>query len=86
MKFEQKHINTILLSFTLSIILSILPNKSNFPKILMIPIIVSLLVKYILGDWDDGYTWSHIDLYYWISIISTSYITVFVYNIKNNEY
>lgn len=79
MKFEQKHISTILLSFTLSIILSILPNKSNFPKIVMIPIIVGLLVKYILGDWDHGYMLSYKDLYYWISIIITSYATVFIY-------
>ncbi len=30
------------------------------------------LIKYCLGDWDKGYTWSRNDLFYWVSIFILS--------------
>ena len=65
--------NTILFTLIITIILHFIPNKSNFPKIYIIPIIAASLVKYIIGDWDTGYKWTYIDYLYWITIISISF-------------
>ena len=46
---------TCILSILLSIILYFIPNKSNYSQYFMIPIIVILLIKYTIGDWDEGY-------------------------------
>lgn len=54
----------------------ILPNKSNFPSLLMIPLITALITKYVLGDWDRGFQWSMTDIFYWVSIFSVSAGTV----------
>jgi hypothetical protein len=71
---------TLFLSFFLTIVFLNIPNKSNFPKIIIIPLIVSLLVKYIIGDWDSGYKMTMKDIYYWTTIILTSYSTVLFFN------
>ena len=47
-------IETILFVIVLSIIFSFIENKSNFPSIIMIPLIVGSITKYSLGDWDDN--------------------------------
>jgi hypothetical protein len=71
----------ILLIFIVSIILSVIflmiPNKSNFPKQLMIPLIVSLIIKYSMGDLDRGYQWTFSDVYYWAIILLVPYFVVF---------
>ena len=41
-------------------------NKSNFPKQYIIPFITAMLIKYIQGDWDKNYTWSKLDIVYWL--------------------
>ena len=38
----------------LTVVIFYIPNKSNFPKQIMIPIIVSLIIKYSFGDLDKG--------------------------------
>ncbi len=53
-------------------ILNYIPNKSNFPKIYVIPLLTAGLIKYCLGDWDKGYTWSINDLFYWVFIFILS--------------
>jgi len=53
-----------------------IPNKSNFPKKYMIPIIVSLIIKYSLGDLDKGYSYTVSDVYYWFMILFISYAVV----------
>jgi hypothetical protein len=64
---------TLLFSSVATIVLFFIKNHSNLPSILMIPIIVSLLTKYVLGDWDTGFQWSSLDLAFWASILGTSY-------------
>ena len=54
----------ILFSIIITLILYYIPNKSNFSKIYIIPIITALLVKYIYGDLDKNYQWSSKDIYY----------------------
>lgn len=49
-------------------------NKSNFSKYIMIPLIVAILTKYIVGDFDSGYIWTFSDGLYWIYIFLLSYI------------
>lgn len=53
-----------------------LPNKSNFPNKLMIPILVALLTKYLIGDLDKGYQYTISDIYYWFLILFIPYIIV----------
>ena len=70
----------ILLIFLIGLILTLLflniPNKSNFPKKYIIPIIVSLIIKYSLGDLDKGYRYTISDIYYWLIILLVPYILV----------
>jgi hypothetical protein len=53
-----------------------IPNKSNFPKKYMIPIMVSLIIKYSLGDLDRGYSYTVSDIYYWFIILFIPYAIV----------
>jgi hypothetical protein len=69
-------IKTLLSTIFLSILLFLFNNKSNFKTEYIIPIIVALLVKYLLGDWDKGYSWSCSDIQYWLFILIISYITI----------
>lgn len=66
-------LTTIVFVAASTFILSRFENKSNFSKFIMIPLIVSLLTKYILGDWDVGYVWSLLDIPYWALLIGGSY-------------
>ena len=67
---------TLLFSVLVTTALFFLPNNSNFRKEYLLPFIVALLTKYVLGDWDKNYVWSFSDVYYWSSIFLVSYITV----------
>lgn len=67
---------TLLFSVLLTTALFFLPNNSNLRKEMILPFIVALLTKYVLGDWDEQYIWSYSDVYYWGSILLVSYITV----------
>ena len=69
---------TLLSTIFLSILLFLFNNKSNFKTEYIIPIIVALLVKYLLGDWDKGYAWSLSDIQYWLFILVISYITIII--------
>jgi len=69
-------IKTLLFSSLMTILLFFVENRSNLPSVFMIPLIVSLLTKYVIGDWDKGFQWSLSDLIYWSSIIGTSSIIV----------
>ena len=53
-----------------------IPNKSNFPKEYIIPLIMSVIIKYSIGDLDKGYQWTCCDILYWVYIIGLSYIIV----------
>lgn len=55
-------------------------NKSNFPSIIMIPILTVLFAKYVLGDFDLGYVYSYSDILYWVGLLSLSACIVYYYN------
>ena len=67
---------TLLFVTVISLLLTFVKNKSNFPSEIMIPLIAALFTKYTLGDWDKGYRWTVSDVYYWTSIIFVSYLVV----------
>ena len=71
-------VKTILFVITTTIVLFMIPNKSNFPTNIIIPILVALLTKFSLGDWDKGFQWSFIDIFYWITLFGTSFITLLI--------
>lgn len=71
-----KIIKISFVAIILAILFYYIPNKSNFPKKYIIPIIVSLIIKYSIGDLDRGYTYTFSDLYYWFIILFIPYIVV----------
>jgi len=75
----NKCINTIVFTVLITLLFLIIPNKSNFPKQVIVPILVAGITKYSLGDWDKNYIWSSLDILYWLSIISTSLATIYLY-------
>ena len=66
------------LSLLLTIILYYIPNKSNFSKYYMIPLLVILLIKYAYGDWDKGYTYTYYDILFYLILGSISIITIYL--------
>ena len=66
---------TLSVTFIITCILLLFKNKSNFPTHYVVPSITSIIVKYIIGDWDEGFVWSRSDFQFWSAIIFTSYIT-----------
>jgi hypothetical protein len=73
MKFAIRLALSLLFPIVVTIALFFVENRSNLPAEVMIPIIVSLLTKYVLGDWDEGFQWSFSDVAYWASLLGTSY-------------
>ena len=69
---------TIIFTIITTVILFIIPNKSNFDKRFFIPLISVLLTKYIFGDWDRGYEWTIYDPIFWIilPLLSIGIITL----------
>ena len=65
-----------IVALILTVVIFYIPNKSNFPKKYMIPIIVSIIIKYSFGDLDNGYQYTISDVYYWFNILFIPYITV----------
>lgn len=71
-----KIIQIILFAVCLSIFFFYIPNKSNSPKKYMIPIMVSIIIKYIMGDLDKGYAYTVKDIYYWSIILFIPYMVI----------
>jgi hypothetical protein len=56
--------------------LSMIQNRSNFPTIIIVPLLTALLTKYTLGDWDNGFRWTSNDFLFWGSVLAISYGTL----------
>lgn len=69
-------IRTFLFVVLVTLGLAMIPNRSNFPTTIIVPILAALLTKYTLGDWDRGFRWTSSDLLFWISVLAISYITI----------
>tara|TARA_B100001287_G_C22558866_1_gene470439 strand:- start:630 stop:887 length:258 start_codon:yes stop_codon:yes gene_type:complete len=79
-----EYTKTLILSSLITFGLLCINNKSNYPTSIYVPLLVALLVKYILGDWDKGYKWTYLDLFYWTFIIAFSYFIVKLFEAKSN--
>jgi hypothetical protein len=72
--------NTVSFSILTTILFLMIPNKSNFPKEIIIPILVAGITKYSLGDWDKKFKWTKLDILYWITILAVSFLTIYIRN------
>ena len=72
---------TLLFVMLSTYVLSKFKNNSNISVFIIIPFIVALLTKYIIGDWDDGFIFTLSDIFYWITILITSYLTLLLYSV-----
>ena len=72
-------IKNVILNVLLTLFFLPFPNKSNISSYIILPIIVSLQCKYILGDLDKGFQWSLSDIVYWISLFGFSIVTIWFY-------
>lgn len=75
-------VNTIVFSIIATIVLFSIENRSNLPSFIVIPFLVAVLAKYILGDWDSGFRWTILDVLYWFSIIGSSYGILYMISTK----
>ena len=64
---------TLLFVAIATLILLQIPNRSNLPTEYIVPILVALLTKYSMGDWDRGFQWSTTDIAYWVAVLGLSY-------------
>jgi hypothetical protein len=79
----KKIIMIIFFTSILTLFFLNIPNKSNFPKKMMIPILVSLIIKYSMGDLDKGYHYTSLDILHWILIIFIPYMIVVYFDTNN---
>jgi len=77
----NKIFHTIGFTILITLLFLMIPNRSNFPKEIMIPILVAGITKYSLGDWDKEYKWTYLDILYWISILGTSVTTIYLFSV-----
>jgi hypothetical protein len=61
---------TLVFAIVATWLLTFVDTRSN---LLFIPVIVAFLTKYVLGDWDYGYAYTYLDIFYWGSVAGVSY-------------
>jgi hypothetical protein len=69
-------IRTFLFVVMVTLGLSMIQNRSNFPTIIVVPLLTALLTKYTLGDWDSGFRWTSNDVLFLGSVLAISYLTL----------
>jgi hypothetical protein len=67
---------TFLFVVLVTVGLSMIQNRSNFPTIIVVPLLTALLTKYTLGDWDSGFRWTSNDFLFFGSVLAISYVTL----------
>ena len=77
-RVQLKIIITVVFVILITVALFFIENRSNIPSIIIIPILVLILTKYVLGDWDRGFRFTLTDIFYFMSILAVSYITMLV--------
>ena len=80
MQLYTRIVVTLLFVIIVTFILFHIENKSNISSTIVIPILVSLITKYIIGDWDTGFQFTFLDILYWISLLGISYSTILFLN------
>ena len=64
------------LTVSLSYILKKVPNRSNFKRVYVIPLICLLVTKYVVGDFDLGYVWTLSDVFFVLYVLTISYLVI----------
>ena len=77
-RVQLKIIITVVFVILITVALFFIENRSNIPSIIIIPILVLILTKYVLGDWDRGFRFTLTDIFYFMSILAVSYTTMLV--------
>jgi len=72
----NKFVSSTALTMSVSYILTNVQNRSNFRKEYVIPLIALLMTKYIVGDFDMGYTWTLNDVVFVSYVLLLSYVVV----------
>ena len=72
----NKFVSSTALTMSVSYILTNVQNRSNFRKEYVIPFIALLMTKYIVGDFDMGYTWTLNDVVFVSYVLLLSYVVV----------
>ncbi len=68
--------NSVMLTIITTIVLRLLQNKSQIAHQYAIPIVVSAVLWYIIGNWDTKNMYSLTNLLYWIIIMVFSWTIV----------
>jgi hypothetical protein len=82
MELPIRIIRTLIFSVVATVIFIHIENRSNISSFIAIPLLVALLTKYILGDWDSGFHWTILDIPYWLTIVGTSYTVIYMISNK----
>ena len=65
-----------MLTIITTVVLRLLQNKSQIAHQYAIPLVVSAVLWYIIGNWDTENMYSLTNLFYWIIIMIFSWIIV----------
>ena len=69
-------VNSVILTIITTVVLRLLQNKSQIAHQYAIPLVVSAVLWYIIGNWDTKNMYSLTNLLYWIIIMIFSWIIV----------
>lgn len=76
MKVREKLSKLTIFLIIATIMLLRVKNKSNVPSLYIVPIIVALAAKYVVGDLDKGVAWTWWDIAFWIYAICVPYLVI----------
>jgi len=76
MKLREKFSKLTLFLIIVTILLLRSKNRSNIPTIYIVPIIVALAAKYVIGDFDKGFVWTWSDALFWLYALSVPYVVI----------
>jgi len=68
--------NSVMLTIITTAVLRLLQNKSQIAHQYAIPLVVSAILWYIIGNWDTKNMYSLTNLFYWIIIMVFSWTIV----------
>ena len=68
--------NSVMLTIITTVVLRLLENNSQIAHQYAIPLVVSAVLWYIIGNWDTENMYSLTNLFYWIIIMIFSWIIV----------
>ena len=68
--------NSVMLTIITTVVLRLLQNKSQIAHQYAIPLVVSAVLWYIIGNWDTKNMYSLTNLLYWIIIMVFSWTIV----------